>query len=153
MEGTWEINTSGRKCKLKGVNDERLGKQFTVMNLTSRGMNNRVWFFFPPEKVTLVFILENWNYRFVSKVCFLTNPVICLFISVINALLFSHRNDFFKVLRPLSKVNVASLVWWLCFCPCLARWLSPPHVPSSQMCLPPPRALLCHPQVVRVLWH
>lgn len=49
IEGTWEINMSGRKCKLKGVNDERLSKQFTVMNLTSHGMNNRVWFFFPPR--------------------------------------------------------------------------------------------------------
>lgn len=50
MEGTWEINASGRKCKLKGVNDERLSKQLTVMTLTSRGMNNRVWFFSPPRE-------------------------------------------------------------------------------------------------------
>lgn len=71
-----------------------------MMNLTSRGMNNH---FFFPEKATLVFVLQNWNYGFLSKVWFLTNPVTCLFISIVHALLFSPRNYFFKFLRLLQR--------------------------------------------------
>lgn len=44
---------------------------FTVMNLTSRGMNHN----FFPEKAAGTFAVQNWNYWCLSKVWSLTNPV------------------------------------------------------------------------------
>lgn len=69
------------------------------MNPTSYRMNTYVF----PETASVVFVLQNWNYRFLCQVWFLTNPVLCLFISIIDALLFSPRNYFFKFLRLLQR--------------------------------------------------
>lgn len=56
---------------------------FTVMNLTSHGMNHN----FFPKKAAGTFAVQNRNYRCLSKVWSRTNSVICLLISIVDAFL------------------------------------------------------------------